>query len=392
MNASDGSSKWDSSSRVVLIMGLLVLVFTLGRLAYGGWDPTRFVVAGDSYVDPAQAPSGLTVLENSTGYDGQFFYRLALDPFTSQGRDHGIVFDSPSYRQQRVVYPLMAWIVSGFGQSSAVPWALIFINIAALSSLAWFGTLLARRSGLHALWGLLLPGYAGFLVGLGRDTAEIVAAVLLVAGVWLIRERSFVPAAAVLTLAALARETSLLFPAAIGATWLVSRLSKGEDEPAPPPAYVAIVPVVSYALWLLVLRGIWGDLSFRAGAAIFEVPIISFLASVPADGFSGPAEVYSLGLIGFFMGFVVLGLVSISRSSACPWEKVALVFYVILVAMTLGSDTWKGAAWGLARFAYEPFIFSSIVILSAAPLIRWLFASPSAITWVVTAAYWVLAT
>jgi hypothetical protein len=239
---------------------------------------------------------------------------------------------------------------------------------------------------------LLLPGYAGFLVGLGRDTAEIVAAVLLVAGVWLIRERSFVPAAAVLTLAALARETSLLFPAAIGATWLVSRLSKGEDEPAPPPAYVAIVPVVSYALWLLVLRGIWGDLSFRAGAAIFEVPIISFLASVPADGFSGPAEVYSLGLIGFFMGFVVLGLVSISRSSACPWEKVALVFYVILVAMTLGSDTWKGAAWGLARFAYEPFIFSSIVILSAAPLIRWLFASPSAITWVVTAAYWVLAT
>jgi hypothetical protein len=37
------------------------------------------VLAGTTYVDPAEAPHGLHVFWGG-GYDGQFYYRLALDP------------------------------------------------------------------------------------------------------------------------------------------------------------------------------------------------------------------------------------------------------------------------------------------------------------------------
>jgi hypothetical protein len=38
------------------------------------------------------------------------------------------------------------------------------------------GALLARDSGRHVLWGLVLPGYWGYLWSLGRDLTEISAA------------------------------------------------------------------------------------------------------------------------------------------------------------------------------------------------------------------------
>ena len=60
------------------------LVFLLMRLRAHGYDPSYFVTAGDQFVDVARVPGSLSVLKNSSGYDGQFYYRLALDPFTGR--------------------------------------------------------------------------------------------------------------------------------------------------------------------------------------------------------------------------------------------------------------------------------------------------------------------
>jgi hypothetical protein len=46
------------------------------------------------------------------GYDGQFFYRLALEPFSTAERVDGIAFDAPAYRQQRIGYPLLAFLTT----------------------------------------------------------------------------------------------------------------------------------------------------------------------------------------------------------------------------------------------------------------------------------------
>src|SRR5713226_6570903 len=93
-------------------------------------DVSRFVIAGGANVDASKVPPGLTVIPNIGGYDGVWFYRLALDPFTTAQTAYGIRLDNPSYRQQRIGYPLIVWLLS-LGRAAWVPALLVAVNVIA---------------------------------------------------------------------------------------------------------------------------------------------------------------------------------------------------------------------------------------------------------------------
>jgi len=57
---------------VAVLYGLLLMRVLERR------DAAEFVQAGAQFVDTTQAPPNLFTVTASTGYDGQFFYRLAL--------------------------------------------------------------------------------------------------------------------------------------------------------------------------------------------------------------------------------------------------------------------------------------------------------------------------
>ena len=59
-------------------------LYVLLRLALSGWDPAAFISAGDAWTDQAATPGKIPVIPNSVGYDGQFYYRLALDPLPTE--------------------------------------------------------------------------------------------------------------------------------------------------------------------------------------------------------------------------------------------------------------------------------------------------------------------
>ena len=102
----------DAPSLSLGLSAAAYMVFVLLRLRAHGYDPSYFVTAGDQFVDVARAPGSLSILKNSSGYDGQFYYRLALDPFTGRQTDFGITLDLPETRQSRIVYPLLVWLLS----------------------------------------------------------------------------------------------------------------------------------------------------------------------------------------------------------------------------------------------------------------------------------------
>src|SRR5215467_16340829 len=116
-----------ASVATALIYGL----FLLARLRAHDFDPSYFVTAGTRHYDPVSADPGLRSIRNGPGYDGQYYYRLAIEPFSRKPIDHGIAFDSPAHRQQRILYPLLAWLISA-GKPTGVPAALILLNYAAL--------------------------------------------------------------------------------------------------------------------------------------------------------------------------------------------------------------------------------------------------------------------
>jgi hypothetical protein len=106
-----------------LLAGLIALTgwasFAVLRLwLTADGDITRFVRAARPYSHRNGVPPGLFVFPGN-GYDGQFYYRLALDPADLHRAAFGITLDAP-FRVQRIGYPALAWLMSA-GQHAWVP-------------------------------------------------------------------------------------------------------------------------------------------------------------------------------------------------------------------------------------------------------------------------------
>jgi hypothetical protein len=118
------------------------------------------------------------------GFDGQYYYLLARDPWHRRQA----FLDVPAYRHSRILYPALAWLLSG-GDPQRLLWVLPAINLLAIAGLAWLGVRLAAHYGRSPWWGFLLPlvvnaGMAA-LRNLTDPLATLTAAGLLTA--WLLR-------------------------------------------------------------------------------------------------------------------------------------------------------------------------------------------------------------
>jgi hypothetical protein len=191
---------------------LLALTIVVGHLWMLGADFSVFVRAAPPFAEPATAPPSLCLLDPEQTYDGQFFYRLALDPRVT--RDVGVSLDHPSYRQQRIVYPLLVNVLS-LGQESWVPFILVAVNVVGLAVLGYLGARLAIELGGPGWWGAALPFWAGFTFSLAGDLSEIVQACFVVGTLLALQLGRPRLAAVPMALAVLARETAVLLAAAL---------------------------------------------------------------------------------------------------------------------------------------------------------------------------------
>jgi hypothetical protein len=235
-----------------VITALIYGLFLPARLNAHDFDPSYFVVAGTKHYDAASADPSLRSIRDGPGYDGQYYYRLAVEPFSRKPVDHGVAFDAPAHRQQRILYPVLAWLVSG-GNPARVPAALILLNYAGLCAIGWLGGTLAVNAGRHALWGLTFSLYPGFIFSLSRDLTEIIASSFLMAGLLLMHRSQDRFSAACLTAAALARETTLVIPAAIVLREGFFRKNKKRTD----DVVYYLIPLALYAAWRTYLHKAW---------------------------------------------------------------------------------------------------------------------------------------
>ena len=339
-----------SARSVVVLAVALVVGFVLVRLvlatSIGG-----FAVAGDRFVDPALTPDRLPVTAESGGYDGQFVYRLALEPWTDQATAFGITLDNPAYRQQRIATPALAWAVSLLPGVSTLL-ALLLVNVAALTVAAAFAVRLAVALGRHPLTGLVLAVPAGMPISLGRHLTEPVAWAAVLAGLWYARQRRWAPAAAALTVAGLARETSLVVVAGLAAAELWRLLSgPGRDRRA--------------VAWQLVLLQVWGVLPVRSGGPtnFGGLPVLGVLDTLAA-GVPGPAVLTlvvtaeRVGVLALF-GYAALALAT-HRAAVTGGEAAGWALSVLLALALAG---WTSDVQFL-RAANEGIGLSVLVALS----------------------------
>jgi hypothetical protein len=346
------------------LAGLCALLFVLVRLAAFGWDASRFVVAGDHWVSRAAAPHDLWILRSSDGYDGTFYYRLALDPWTAKRTLFGITLDAPAYRQQRILYPLLAYLVSG-GRPAAAAWALIVLNVAAVAMLGWIGGALARDRGRPALWGLALPAYPGLVLAVARDLGDVVAVCALAAGLLFTGRRRWVPAAVAFALAALARETTVVVPAALGVVWawdLVRARHGRRPGPARAPVWLFALPLAVEAAWQVVLWRHWGTVPLLQGQGNLGLPFVG-LAHLAGRALAFHAVSLAVRFAELVFVAVASAAVALSlRSSRAPrYEKLAWLVSVAIVVV-LSQQVWV-EDWAYLRAFAEGYLLGTAVLL-----------------------------
>jgi hypothetical protein len=358
------------------VAAVAFVVLRLEVMAHG--DITRFVDVGADFSDRAGLPRGVTVVPG-TGYDGQFYYRLALNPADLHRSAYGITFDN-AYRVQRITYSLLVFVAAA-GQAGAVPYALVVVNVVGLAVLAALGALLARDCGRPAAWGLLVAGYSGFLFALGRDLTEICEACFVVATLLLLRRARPVAAGVALTAAVLSRETALLV---VGAVALVSLAEVARGRRRPGRADAAwLVPVAAYVGWQLVGWAFLGSIPLRSDTENnLTYPFVSMVRAVAHNLGQLPSDHAALWLAELALLCVTTGAagVHLTRSRARAAEKCAWVLAVLL-AILLTPTLWESHAD--FRGFEDLYVLSCVVLLDSKAKLRVLAVLVAAV-WVVT--------
>ncbi len=218
-------------------LALLFLVF-LGVRHYGG-NVSALLHMDVRFGRQHQVPAGV-VLYKDAGYDGMLYYQVARDVPVIFFPTGTLYLDSP-YRYQRILLPLIAFVITG-GNDRALPFAFLLINLAAsLGALALLLSMIRKRTQmLHALTAVLNPAiFVGILFSLTEPLSLFFVVLFLF--LWERNHQKMNAATiAVLIFSLLARETTV-FLITLLLLWYVFHKQWRQ-------AFFQIVPVVFFAL------------------------------------------------------------------------------------------------------------------------------------------------
>ena len=356
----------DHPTATLLITAAAYLIFIGFRLAFHSFDPSVFITAGDKLCDPGLVPDKVSILENSYGYDGQFYYRLALDPFTSKAFDFGVRLDTPQYRHQRILYPFVVWLFS-FGNAESVPFLMIAVNFAALCLMGWFGGAYAKTMDRHALWGLVFSLSPGLILSLARDLTEILEICLLLGGLLFIRKGKNLLATFFLTLAVLTKETALVMTVGIFFSYIISKWKDGCTNQI--KWFLFGVPVLSYCIWQTLLFLNWQQFPALSGNNQVGFPFVGMINFVISNlSLKTIIQGFFLGELLFIMFFALCVILSFGSSSAWLHEKYAWIAYGAL--MVILTDAIWVEDWGFFRALSDFYILGWVIILSSESRVR----------------------
>jgi hypothetical protein len=363
------------AAAVVSFLGWLGYV--LARLTvWAHGHPSLFVMAGSgrwkgghAYTNLHQLPPGLMIGDpNAAGYDGQFYYRLALNPFNWSKTAYGITMDQP-YRYTRIGYSLVTWIVS-FGQHDLVPVMLIVVNLLGVAAMGYLGAMFARDGGRHALCGVLFAAYFGLAISVGRDTGEPLAEACMLAGLLAYRRNRWVLSGAAFAFAAITRETILFAPAALACVRLVQIIRRKARPGWPDVAWLA--PAIAYGLDSLaakfVLKGYFAQSSLGADTSRnLNTPFRSMFHWIRFDAVHMSWSVmgqYDYNMLEYvtLAIFILAGFAVIVVTTAPLHERIAFVFFALELGL-LSDQIWN-STFGDGRSLIEPFLFALILLLA----------------------------
>ena len=291
----------------------------LRPLAAAGWAPSILARIGAATPFGAAARAAVAGLHLvSRGYDGQFYWGIAVDPLARGGLPR--VFDKASYRYGHPLYGWAAWAVSGDDPHRAAA-ALLAVGVASLGVAAYATARLAQTTG-HSPWfGLAVAFNPGLLASVRLDLAEPFAAALLACALLAHARRQRRLLWVLLALLPLAKEPLALVVVAVAGWELLQRRPRG--------AALAAAALLPAAAWWAYLRLHLGAF-FTSGATALAPPLVGWGRTF-ADGHRlDPLELALLTGVLVLLAVAVVG--AVRRRDPVAFAYLALGVFVVLLA------------------------------------------------------------
>lgn len=353
------------------IMTILVyFAFIALLLPVVGGHPWGLLCFSKKFALSNQTPVPERFLSSKSGYDGQFYYFLALSPFVKNPSSLGYHFDNQAIRQQRILYPIIIHLLA-WGNPGLTAWCMIVLNIMATGGIVIFTGKILHRMG-RPLWLSLLAGfYPGLAVSVPRGLTEPLCLVWVFAAlsVW---ERRPLLAACLLSLAVLTRETALLVAAGFGCAWGLGMIKK---IPQTFPPCMWELPLGAYLLWqgFLHCRITGGSISEAASTHI-EWPLVGLFQAIRALLSPDIKTLYFL----FFIGMVIVWQFCVAKTLNFKHYPLfwGWVLYGVLLSVT-GVDIWDNSP-GLLRVASE-WNLIGLLLVAGSRFYRW---KPVVVVWI----------
>jgi hypothetical protein len=243
---------------------LVFFAWLAGRFWHPYYGFTRFLQM-DEFSAAHTLPElrGAPIFTYEYGYDGHYYAQLAARPAVNDPALSGAI-DSVGYRARRILLSWTAWAVGG-GDPVAAVRAYAWLNLviwAVLAALLWRIFPGPGWRDTVAWAGVLLS--AGALHGVRLALTDPLALLLVAVATMLVESNRRNPAAALLGLGGLARETVML-----GAVTLLP-VGKSVRADWLKTAGRLVLVVAPLALWLVYLRSVLGPT--EPGLGNFTVP------------------------------------------------------------------------------------------------------------------------
>ncbi len=322
--------------RLIRVALLVFFTWLAGRFWHPYYGFTRFLQMDEesaAHTLPELRAAPIFLYED--GYDGHYYAQLAARPAVNDPALSGAI-DSVGYRARRIFLSWTAWAVGGGDP------------VAAVRAYAWLN--LVIWAGLAALLWRIFPGpgwrdtaaWAGVLFSAGALHGVRLAltdplALLFVAGAVVLVERNRRhPAAALLGLGALARETVVL-----GA---VSLLPAGKATRADWLRTAGCLALIAapLALWLLYLRSVLGPT--EPGMGNFILPVVGWAekwGEALRRLHHEPDHYLALTTLLAHLALTVQAAwLIIRRQPSDPWWRLGAVYVGLM--LFLGTAVWEG--------------------------------------------------
>ena len=253
---------------LLIVLFAIQLATMAGVLAHGrAWSLKRGLMIGEYFVGRlSRSVDPSLPVETPVGYDSQFFWALALDPWM-QDPEVARALDSPAYRYQRIGLPVMVWLIPG--DASSVPYRLFAVNL-----LGWvLGLLallkLAQEDGVSRLWtGVFYLTNGGLWMTLVHPMADLCAVTWTLCAFWLWRRQRHALAAVALACGTLTKETTVLVSAflALGSALRPGRLGREH--------LWLVLSVLPGAMWQYTVAKHFGVWPFEQSQGNFDLPYV----------------------------------------------------------------------------------------------------------------------